>query len=82
MRSRRLRKVVEVAVEEAKEGVVLLLEAVVESLGDSFHVESRANPAGNIDDGDVVFLVQSEDEVLQFLDQCLARLVPMIDVQT
>ena len=61
---------------------MLLLEAVVESLCDPSHVESCANPTGNVDDGEVILLVQSEDEVLQFLDQRLARLIPAINVQT
>ena len=59
---------------------MFLLETVVELLGDLFHVERRTHPARNVNDGQVVFLVQRKDKLLQLLDQRLARLVPVINM--
>ena len=70
--------------DESQKGVMLLLEAIVEPLGDLFDVEGRPHPARYIDDAGVVFLfiLQGKGYFLQFLDQCFARLVPVMDVVT
>ncbi len=62
---------------------MLLLEAVVELLGDFLDVKGSPHPARDINDSQAIFFVQHEDELLQFLDQCFARLVPLrVDMVT
>ena len=68
------------AFDKAQEGVMLLLETVVESLGDLLYVEGRARPADHIDQGGVCLFIQRDDQVFQSLDQRFARLAAMIDV--
>ena len=61
---------------------MLLFEPVVEALSYSLDVESRPDPPGYIDDGEVGLVAEREEEVLEFLDERFPRLIAMVDVQT
>ena len=66
--------------DEVQERAVLLPETVVEPPGHLLHVEGRAHPPRHVDDGQVFLFVQGEDELLELLDQRLARLIPAPEV--
>ena len=71
------------ALDEVQEGLVLLLEAVVEPPGDRLDVEGSTEPAGHLDEGDALLLLrQRKDQVLELLDQRFARLASAVDVGT
>ena len=61
---------------------MLLREMVVKPLGDPLDIEGRGKPAGRVDDGEVVFFVEREDQMFELLDQRFARLASPIDVPT
>ena len=60
---------------------MLLLEPVVEALGDLLHVEGRPDAARHIDKSHVCFLVQGDDKLLQLFEQGFARLPPAVDMR-
>ena len=68
------------AVDEAQEGAVFLLEAVVEAFGDLVDVEGGAHPSRDVHDAQVGFFVQGEGQLFQLLDECFAGVVLVVDV--
>ncbi len=65
---------------KAQEGLMRFLEAVVEAFGDLFDIEGGAHAAGNVDERQVFFLVEGEEDGFQFLDERFAALPGVVDV--
>ena len=57
------------ALQKLEESVVFGLEALVEALGDSLHVEAGPHPAGHVHDRQPFLFFQAEGQGLQTLDQ-------------
>ena len=68
------------ALDELEEGSVLGLEAVVELLRDLIYVECRLGLAGHLRQGDSFFLRHAHGDLIEPLDQRVARLRGVVAV--
>lgn len=67
-------------VQELFEGIQFGFEAVVEASGDALHIEGLADAQGDIGEGELLLFLEADGEVLEFLQQCFARLGGVVGV--